>query len=95
MKNQLPPKWCIRRTPQNYEQVNQVMSRIYAKEYTGHGPNKFQDHDFMHFPPIKTKRYSKGRVALIYPQHQEITLQDIENRTNEKRLYKKLVWCSY
>ena len=92
MKNQLPPKWCIRRTPQNYQQVNQIISSIYGKEYKGTGKSLYYECDYVHYPPVKTRRYSKGRVVIPWANHQEITLQDIQIaqiKSNMKKDYTK------
>ena len=75
----LPKKWCIKRSIENYKELNPLLKQINGKTYTGTGSNLYHTCDYFHNVPFRGERYLQGYKHRAYT---EITLTQLKNSLN-------------
>ena len=85
MKN-LPPRWFIRRNPENYLELNQLLRKVNGKTYTDSGRSRYQnsdktftviESDVFCYPTYNKRTYIYRWVP--HSDYREITLQQLKN----------------
>ena len=85
MKN-LPPRWFIRRNPENYLELNQLLRKVNGKTYTASGRSRYQnsdktftviESDVFCYPTYNKRTYIYRWVP--HSDYREITLQQLKN----------------